>query len=84
MQLREREPRMKHRLIGAWKVLRGEYVAIAPMPSARGWMSNATSANADVTIHWTVPPAPLEIWSAAKAGRRAVMRHIEALRRLAD
>jgi hypothetical protein len=67
---------MKQRIVAAWKVLRGEWTATPPA----SWTDHVTTSSAaNCTVTWTQPPT----FDPRKAGRRAVRKHGEALRRLA-
>lgn len=81
--------KMLYRARMAWKVLRGEYVAQPRLQIPTVWAGpcNGTSAG-DVVVTWTTTPTREAVQQQREAiaravGRRAVMRHRNALRRLA-
>lgn len=73
---------MKKRIMAAWKVLRGEWVAHAPVKPRDGFKfyepQYTTASTTSATFSWTQPT-----FEPRKAGRRAVWKHADALRRLA-
>jgi hypothetical protein len=85
---------MRNRIRAAWKVLRGEWTAHAPVQVPSAWIYNplyppATSATTtNATVTWTQPPTAAQVAEAQRlaliraAARRAVRKHADALRRL--
>jgi hypothetical protein len=69
----------KTRIMAAWKVLRGEWTARPPVTQTPSVWTTSGASGANCTVTWTQPPA----FDPRRAGRRAVLKHADALRRLA-